>query len=108
MVYPVYTLTRSEREGGALGHFNVADLVLLKAVVEAAGKSGARYLLARLYWVRCGKPSNVFYDDFYSEMLWGKNLVVFFDDIYRKGSRFCVMFISNEYAQPGPRPWITR
>ena len=30
-------LTRLEQEGAALGHFNVADLVLLKAVLAAAG-----------------------------------------------------------------------
>ena len=31
-------LTRFEKEGAALGHFNVADLVLLKAVLAAAGE----------------------------------------------------------------------
>ena len=31
-------LTRSEKEGSALGHFNVADLVLLKAVLAAAAE----------------------------------------------------------------------
>ncbi|HUB01906.1 MAG TPA: hypothetical protein VL983_04450 [Terriglobales bacterium] len=31
-------LTRLEKEGAALGHFNVADQVLLKAVVAAASK----------------------------------------------------------------------
>lgn len=31
-------LTRSEQQGTALGHFNVADLVLLKAVVAAAAE----------------------------------------------------------------------
>lgn len=41
---------------------------------------------------------NVFYDDFYQEGLWGKELPVFFDEVYRKKSRFCVMFISEEYA----------
>jgi hypothetical protein len=30
-------LTRLQQQGAALGHFNVADLVLLKAVVAAAG-----------------------------------------------------------------------
>jgi len=40
---------------------------------------------------------SVFYDSFYPEMLWGKNLVEFFDDIYRKQARYCVMFISPEY-----------
>ena len=29
-------LIRSQQQGAALGHFNVADLVLLKAVVAAA------------------------------------------------------------------------
>ena len=31
-------LTRFEKEGAALGHFNVADLVLLKSVFTAAGE----------------------------------------------------------------------
>lgn len=36
----------------------------------------------------------VFYDDFYPEHLWGKNLVDLFDAIYRKDSRYCVIFVS--------------
>lgn len=39
----------------------------------------------------------VFYDNFYEEHLWGKDLYVFFDEIYRKRSRFCVMFVSEQY-----------
>ena len=39
-----------------------------------------------------------FYDDFYPEHLWGKDLVVFFDEIYRKKSKFCVIFVSDEYC----------
>jgi len=39
----------------------------------------------------------IFYDDFYQEHLWGKDLFVFFDEIYRKKSRFCVMFVSEQY-----------
>jgi hypothetical protein len=39
----------------------------------------------------------VFYDSFYPETLWGKDLVEFFDDIYRKQARYCVMLISPEY-----------
>jgi len=46
----------------------------------------------------------VFYDGFYPEQLWGKDLASFFDRIYRKESKFCVMFISNQYAQ---RMWTT-
>jgi fructose-bisphosphate aldolase class II len=38
-------LTRLEENGGALGHFNVADLVLLKAVLAAAGESGVPVLV---------------------------------------------------------------
>ena len=39
----------------------------------------------------------VFYDSFYPEQLWGKDLVVLFDEIYRKRSKFCVIFVSQEY-----------
>ena len=40
----------------------------------------------------------VFYDGYYPEQLWGKDLVSFFDEIYRKRARFCVMFVSQSYA----------
>lgn len=39
----------------------------------------------------------VFYDNFYPEHLWGKNLTAFLDEIYRKRARFCVIFVSEEY-----------
>jgi len=45
---------------------------------------------------------SVFYDAFYPEQLWGKDLTVFFDDIYRKKSRYAVVFVSAEYAN---RKW---
>lgn len=44
----------------------------------------------------------VFYDAFYPEELWGKDLVVFFDEIYRKAARFCVILVSQEYVD---RQW---
>ncbi|MDP3006063.1 TIR domain-containing protein [Methylotenera sp.] len=47
---------------------------------------------------------NVFYDNFYPEQLWGKDLVATFDRIYRKESRYCIMFLSQEYAD---RMWTT-
>ena len=47
---------------------------------------------------------SVFYDSFYPEQLWGKDLVATFDRIYRKESRYCVMFLSKEYAE---RMWTT-
>jgi hypothetical protein len=46
----------------------------------------------------------VFYDDFYPEQLWGKNLTVFFDEIFRKKARYCVMFVSKEYQS---RKWTS-
>lgn len=38
----------------------------------------------------------VFYDNFYPEHLWGKDLAAFLDEIYRKRAKYCVVFISNE------------
>jgi hypothetical protein len=46
----------------------------------------------------------VFYDDFYKEHLWGKNLTAFLDDIYGKKAKFCVVFISKEYKD---RKWTS-
>lgn len=45
---------------------------------------------------------SVFYDDFYPDQLWGKNLTSFFDEVFRKRARFCVVFISQEYRD---RKW---
>ena len=42
---------------------------------------------------------SVFYDDFYPEYLWGKNLTDTFDEIFRKRARYCVIFVSKEYAE---------
>ena len=44
----------------------------------------------------------VFYDRFYPEQLWGKDLAIFFDDVFRKKSRFCVIFVSKQYVE---RDW---
>lgn len=45
---------------------------------------------------------HVFYDAFFPEELWGKNLGELFHDIYSKSSRYCVIFVSNEYLN---REW---
>jgi len=44
----------------------------------------------------------VFYDRFFPEDLWGKNLAEFFYEIYSRRSRYCVIFVSNEYLN---REW---
>lgn len=46
----------------------------------------------------------VFFDRFYRAALWGRDLAEVLDDIYRKRSRYCVMFVSAAYAD---RVWTT-
>jgi len=41
----------------------------------------------------------VHYDRFNQADAWGKNLPEHFDEIYRKQARYCVMFISENYAR---------
>lgn len=45
---------------------------------------------------------SVFFDNYYPEHLWGKNLPIFFDEIYRKRARYCVILVSQEYRD---RKW---
>jgi hypothetical protein len=40
----------------------------------------------------------VFYDDFETVALWGKDLYAHLDWVYRKAARYCVVFISEHYA----------
>jgi hypothetical protein len=40
----------------------------------------------------------VFFDDFERDQLWGKDLAIHFDEVYRKSARFVVPFVSKEYA----------
>ncbi len=47
----------------------------------------------------------VFYDRFYASDLWGKDLAAHFDDVFRKQARFCVLFVSRDYAT---RMWTNR
>ena len=44
----------------------------------------------------------VFYDNDETAQLWGKDLAEHLDYIYRKASRYCVMFVSEAYAR---KPW---
>jgi hypothetical protein len=45
-----------------------------------------------------GRGAVVFYDKYEDVTLWGKDLAEHFDSVYRKQGRFCVMFISQHYA----------
>ena len=46
----------------------------------------------------------VFYDRYETADLWGEDLVAHFDNVYRKRAKFCVMFVSVNYAQ---KVWTT-
>ncbi|MEZ0492362.1 toll/interleukin-1 receptor domain-containing protein [Kineococcus sp. TBRC 1896] len=41
----------------------------------------------------------VFYDDYEKVELWGKDLYAHLDWVYRKASRYCVIFVSADYAK---------
>ena len=44
----------------------------------------------------------VFYDEYAAAEIWGNDLYVLLDDVYRKRARFTVMFVSQHYAS---KPW---
>jgi hypothetical protein len=44
----------------------------------------------------------VFYDEFYTAELWGQDLYVYLDNVYRERARFTVVFISQSYVA---KPW---
>jgi hypothetical protein len=44
----------------------------------------------------------VFYDEFYTAELWGQDLYVYLDNVYRERARFTVVFISRSYVA---KPW---
>jgi len=41
----------------------------------------------------------IFYDRYEEVALWGKNLYEHLDDVYRNAARYCVLFISAQYAK---------
>jgi len=45
------------------------------------------------------KKVRVFYDEYETANLWGKDLYTHLDEIYRKKARYCVVFISDNYKK---------
>ena len=43
------------------------------------------------------KGYHVFYDYFFEDQLWGKDLSEFFYDVYSKKAKYCIVFVSKEY-----------
>jgi hypothetical protein len=65
--------------------------------------AGAQRDLAEMVATRVRDAGfEVFYDRFYPEQLWGKDLSVFFDEVFREKARYCLIFVSNEYIE---RDW---
>jgi hypothetical protein len=44
----------------------------------------------------------IFYDEFAAAQLWGNDLYVLLDEVYRKRARFAVVFVSRHYVS---KPW---
>ena len=94
----------------------------MNAVPSASSSSGPKYeydvaisfagpqrdLAERLATVVREAGCSVFYDNFYADHLWGKDLPSFFDEIYRKKSLYCVPFISQEYKDRMWTKWERR
>lgn len=47
---------------------------------------------------------SVFYDKYEKAALWGKDLYEHLSDVYQNQARFCIMFVSKEYAE---KVWTT-
>jgi len=56
------------------------------------------YVQQVAYYIR-HRGISVFYDDYNRVELWGKDLYVHLDKIYRKESRYCVIFASTHYEK---------
>lgn len=60
-----------------------------------------RNYVKRVYEELCKNHIRVFYDadEDIETLLWGNNLIDVFKNIYKNKSKYCVMFLSKEYAE---------
>ena len=58
-----------------------------------------RYYAKKLAELLDAGGYSVFYDDFERARLWGKNLYTYFSSVYKDQARYCVIFLSEHYAQ---------
>lgn len=66
-------------------------------VLSFAGED--RKYAQELAQVLKARDIDVFYDGYEEATLWGKNLYTHLSEVYQKQARFCVMFLSQHYAQ---------
>ena len=79
-------------------HQRNRKLIKYKYDVALSFAGSERALAEQLAKMLKDRGIAVFYDGFYPEHLWGKDLTVEFDKIYRNEARYCVIFVSSEYA----------
>lgn len=58
-----------------------------------------RKYIKKVYEYVQSKGINIFYDEAQALDMWGANLIEYFHNIFKNNARFCVMFISKEYAK---------
>jgi hypothetical protein len=69
---------------------------------HSRGENANKQIALRRYCVRPATPYSTITST--QSSFWGKDLVAFFDEIFRKRSRYCVVFVSEEYRD---RKWTS-
>jgi hypothetical protein len=95
---PVYKVVRfSIKKDGPIGEEDAYEVVL-----SFAGED--RNYVEEVAEYLKNNNVKVFYDKYEEVTLWGKDLAEHLDKVYRGSARFCVMFISKNYAD---KVWTT-
>jgi hypothetical protein len=83
--------------GAATSNNNESSLPQYDVALSFAGED-RRYARALAELLRTAGFS-VFYDEYEQATLWGRNLYTPLSDVYQNKARFCLMFISANYAR---------
>ena len=78
-------------------HMADKDKIIYDIALSFAGED--RDFVRRVAEILKQDQVSIFYDKDEEVALWGKDLFEWLDDIYRKRSRYVLMFISKYYAQ---------
>ncbi len=84
--------TRDSKEDMAV----VSDEYEYDVALSFAGEN--RAVVERFATLLKAQGLKVFYDTWEQASLWGRNLYQHLDEVYSKKARFCVMFLSTQYA----------
>ncbi|HWY54265.1 MAG TPA: TIR domain-containing protein [Terriglobales bacterium] len=85
---PIYKVVSTSGTGGVGGEYEV--------VLSFAGED--RAYVERVAEILKASQVSLFYDNYEEAGLWGKDLVEHLHKVYGGSARFCVMFISKNYA----------